>query len=147
MPNASRVSASQMKLQADRIEGQNAIARYGPGGVAVNGVEHRSSVIVPWSGAVVEWAVSTFEALAETHFEVVAALGAEIVIFGSGARIRFLSPGVLRSLHVRRIGVETMDTAAACRTYNILLSEGRSVVAALLFERDTQSARGVETPA
>ena len=124
-----------MKLQADRIEGQNAIARYGPGGVAVNGVEHRSSVIVPWSGAVVEWPVTGFESLTEAHFEAVAALGAEIVIFGSGARIRFLPPAVLRPLHSRRIGIETMDTAAACRTYNILLAEGRSVVAALLFER------------
>ena len=124
-----------MKLQADRIEGQNAIARHGPGGVIVNGVEHRSSVIVPWAGDVTPWPADAFAALTEAHFEALAALAPELVIFGSGARIRFPRPALLESLLARRIGVETMDTAAACRTYNILLAEGRSVVAALLFER------------
>lgn len=124
-----------MKLQADRIEGQNAIARHGPGGVLVNGTEHRHSVIVPSSGAVEAWAVDTFEALTTAHFERLAALEPELVIFGSGARLRFVRPPLIRSLIERRIGIETMDTAAACRTYNVLLAEGRSVVAALLFER------------
>jgi uncharacterized protein len=123
-----------MKLHADRIEGQNAIARHGPDGVIVNGVEHRSSVLVPASGDVVVWPVAGFEALTEAHFEAVAALAPELVIFGSGPRIRFPHPALLRPLIARRIGVETMDTAAACRTYNVLLAEGRAVVAALLFE-------------
>ena len=124
-----------MKLQADRIEGQNAIARHGPDGVIVNGVEHRSSVLVPASGGVVAWPVDDFAALTEAHFEAVAALAPELVIFGSGPRIRFPHPSLLRPLISRRIGIETMDTAAACRTYNVLLAEGRAVVAALLFER------------
>ena len=123
-----------MKLQADRIEGQNAIARHGPDGVIVNGVEHRSSVVVPWRGAVVAWPVHGFDQLSEQHFDMLAALAPELVVFGSGARIRFARPQLMRSLIERRIGVETMDTAAACRTYNVLLAEGRNVVAALLFE-------------
>jgi uncharacterized protein len=123
-----------MKLQADRIEGQNAIARHGPGGVIVNAVEYRSSVIVPWIGAVTRWPVATFDELAEAHFAALAELAPELVIFGSGPRIRFVRPALLKPLIGRRIGVETMDTAAACRTYNVLLAEGRSVVAALLFE-------------
>ena len=123
-----------MKLQADRIEGQNAIARHGPGGVIVNGVEHRRSVIVPWTGAVRAWPVESFEALTEAHFTLLAQAAPELVIFGSGSRIRFVRPALLKSLLERRIGVETMDTAAACRTYNVLLAEGRSVLAALLFE-------------
>jgi uncharacterized protein len=123
-----------MKLQADRIEGQNAIARHGPGGVLVNGVEHRSSVIVPWRGAVLPWPVSAFAELTPAHFETLVALAPELVVFGSGTRIRFPQPLWIRSLIERRIGVETMDTAAACRTYNVLLAEGRSVVAALIFE-------------
>ena len=123
-----------MKLQADRIEGQNAIARHGPGGVIVNGTEHRSSVLVPWRGDVVEWPVAEFGALPEAHFASLAELNPELVIFGSGSRIRFVRPALLRPLLERRIGVETMDTAAACRTYNVLLAEGRSVLAALLFE-------------
>ncbi|HWH80697.1 MAG TPA: Mth938-like domain-containing protein [Burkholderiaceae bacterium] len=123
-----------MKLQADRIEGQNAIARHGPDGVLVNGVEHAHSVIVPWAGEVLAWPVEAFEALAEAHFEQLAALAPELVIFGSGARLRFVRPALLKPLIGRRIGVETMDSAAACRTYNVLLAEGRSVVAALLFK-------------
>jgi hypothetical protein len=54
------------------------------------------------------------------------------VIFGSGAAPALSSPRAAAPLIERRIGVETMDTAAACRTYNVLASEGRSVVAALL---------------
>jgi uncharacterized protein len=70
--------------------------------------------------------------LTPSHFEQVLALAPELVIFGSGKRLRFVSPGLYRCLIEARIGVETMDTAAACRTYNVLASEGRSVVAALL---------------
>ena len=66
------------------------------------------------------------------HFEAILALQPELVIFGSGARLKFVSPALLRALIDRRIGVETMDTPAACRTYNVLVSEGRSAVAALL---------------
>ena len=123
-----------MKLRADRIEGQNAIARHGPGGVAVNGIEHRQSVLVPWQGDVLPWGVERFDDLAEAHFARILDLTPELVIFGSGARLRFVRPALLRALIEQRIGVETMDTAAACRTYNVLLAEGRSVVAALLFE-------------
>ncbi len=123
-----------MKLQADRIEGLNAIARHGPGGVAVNGVEHASSVLVPWRGAVVPWPVRDFESLDASHFDAIAALKPELVIFGSGPRLRFPKPAWLKPLIEQRIGVETMDSAAACRTYNVLLAEGRPVVAALIFE-------------
>ena len=110
-----------MKLQADRIEGQNAIARHGPDGVIVNGIEHRSSVVVPWHGAVLPWPVHDFASLTAAHFDALAALAPELVVFGSGSRIRFPSPLWTRALIERRIGVETMDTAAACRTYNVLL--------------------------
>ena len=122
-----------MKMRADRIEGQNAIARHGPEGVVVNGVEHTESVIVPWTGAVTAWNAAAFEALSAEHFARLAALKPELVIFGSGARLRFPAAALLRPLIDARIGVETMDTGAACRTYNVLLAEGRSVVAALLF--------------
>jgi len=123
-----------MKLQADRIEGQNAISRHSAEGVVVNGIEYRESVVVPWRGAVRPWPVDSFAQLSEARFEELAELAPELVIFGSGARLRFPSPALMRALMSRRIGLETMDTAAACRTYNVLLAEGRSVVAALLFE-------------
>ena len=123
-----------MKLQADRMEGQNAIARHSAEGDIVNNVEFRESILVPWRGNVVPWSAREFAQLDESHFTAVAALAPELVVFGSGARIRFPKPAWLQPLIARRIGIETMDTAAACRTYNVLLSEGRSVVAALLFE-------------
>jgi len=115
------------------MEGQNAIARHGPEGVAVGGVEHTQSVFVPWRGEVTEWHAESFEALTPDHFARLAALAPELVIFGSGARIRFPPPVLIRALIDARIGIETMDTAAACRTYNVLYAEGRSVVAGLLF--------------
>ncbi len=122
-------------MQADRAEGTNAITRHAPEGVIVGGVEHRASVIVPWRGEVLRWPVDSFEALDEASFDAVLALAPELVILGSGSRLRFPKPGLLRALMARRIGFETMDTPAACRTYNVLLAEGRSVVAALIFER------------
>jgi uncharacterized protein len=123
-----------MKLHADRMEGRNAIARHGPGGVVVNGVEYRHSVLVSAGGDPVAWPVASFEALTAADFEAIAALTPELVIFGSGPRLRFPHPTLTKALNARRIGLETMDTAAACRTYNVLLAEGRAVVAALLFE-------------
>ncbi len=123
-----------MKLQAERMEGSNAISRHGPDGVAVNGVEHTQSVVVPWSGEVSRWDVTDFDALKVEHFEALAKLKPELVIFGSGARLRFVKPALLKPLFDARIGIETMDSAAACRTYNVLLAESRAVVAALIFE-------------
>jgi len=123
-----------LKLQAERIDGTNAISRHGPDGVIVNGVQHTHSVIVPWTGDVTAWPVTSFEQLAPDHFAALAGFKPELVIFGSGKRIRFAAPALLRPLMDQRIGVETMDTAAACRTYNVLLAEGRNVVAALLFD-------------
>jgi uncharacterized protein len=122
-----------MKFQAERTAGTNAIQRHGPEGVIVGGAEHRASVLVPWEGAVVPWRPASFDALDADDFAAIAALQPALVVFGSGARLRFPRPALLRPLIERRIGVETMDTAAACRTYNVLLAEGRSVVAALLF--------------
>jgi uncharacterized protein len=124
-----------MKMQADRPEGSNAITRHGAEGVVVNGREHRHNVLVPWRGDVVPWAVESFDALDEASFEALIALGPELVIFGTGSRIRFPRPALLKALMARRIGFEAMDTPAACRTYNVLLGEGRAVAAALLFER------------
>ncbi|WP_418320554.1 Mth938-like domain-containing protein [Piscinibacter sakaiensis] len=123
-----------MKLQADRIDGRNAIARHGPDGVIVNGTQYTHSVIVPWDGAVEDWPVREFSQLEADHFDRLLALQPQLVIFGSGARLRFPPPRLLAGLMAAGIGVETMDNAAACRTYNVLLAEERRVVAALLFE-------------
>ncbi len=125
-----------MKLQPDRIEGVNAVTGIAPGTVRINGHPYTNSVVLPWRGEVRPWPCSDFTALAAEHFALLLAHEPELVIFGSGARIRFVAPALLRALIERGIGVETMDTAAACRTYNVLASEGRAVVAALLLESD-----------
>lgn len=122
-----------MKLQPDRIDGL-AISGYGPGWVGVNGEKITASVIIGSRGQRLDWSCNSFEALTAEHFAQLAALGAELVIFGSGERIRFPHAAWLRPLMEKQIGLETMDTQAACRTYNILASEGRDVLLALLLE-------------
>ena len=123
-----------MKLQPDRIEGVNVITAFVPGMVRVNAQPYTASLVLPWRGEVLAWPCGAFEQLGAGHFEQLLPLAPELVIFGSGQRLRFAAPALMRSLIERRIGVETMDTAAACRTYNVLASEGRAVVAALLLE-------------
>jgi uncharacterized protein len=121
-----------LKLQPDRIEGVNVISGHAPGTVSVNGVAHASSILIPWVGEVSPWGGAGFDSLGAEDFDRLARLDPELVIFGSGPRLRFPPPALLRTLMARRIGVETMDTAAACRTYNVLAGESRKVVAALL---------------
>ncbi len=123
-----------MKFQLDEPQGGNSISRHDGTRVWVNGEVHQSSLLVPWRGEVQSWPLARFEDLSEAHFEQILALKPELVIFGSGSRIRFAKPALYQQLIQARIGMETMDLAAACRTYNVLASEGRSVLAALLIE-------------
>ncbi len=125
-----------MKFQLDEQQGGNAISRHDGQCVWVNNQPHRSSLLVPWRGEVQAWDLPRFEDLTEQHFEQILALKPELVVFGSGSKIRFARPQLYRGLIEARIGVETMDLGAACRTYNVLASEGRTVLAALLI--DTQ---------
>ena len=131
-----------MKFQPDTLSGVNAITRHEAHRLWVGNTVHAQSLLVPWVGAVQGWGPLCFEDLTAAHFERVAALKPEVVIFGSGARLRFVPPALLRMLIEQRVGVETMDTAAACRTYNVLASEGRSVVAALLLGTPDGPATG-----
>jgi uncharacterized protein len=123
-----------MKLQPDKFDVQS-ISGYGPGWVSVNAEKITRSVIISSSGERIDWPLERFEDLNAAHFAQLAQVEAEVVIFGSGSRIRFPNAAWLAPLMARRVGVETMDTAAACRTYNILAQEGRSVAVALLLEQ------------
>jgi uncharacterized protein len=98
-------------------------------GVGTEKITH--NVVLSSRGERLPWADS-FEALGPEHFDVLAGLRVEVVIFGSGERIRFPRPAWVWALAQRRIGIETMDTAAPCRTYNILAQDGREVAVALL---------------
>ena len=126
-----------MKLQPDRLDVQSILA-YGPGwvGLGNQGVGEKIdySIVIGSRGEKLAWDCPRFEQLSAAHFARIAELKPELVIFGSGARLRFPPPALLRELMGQRIGLETMDTLAACRTYNILAGEGRHVIAALLIE-------------
>ena len=126
-----------MKLQPDPLDVLS-ILGYGPGwiGIANQGVAEKigHSIVLGSRGEKFDWQCERFEDLTAAHFERLAGSRPELVIFGSGSRLRFPPPALLRSLMAARIGLETMDTLAACRTYNILAGEGRNVVAALLIE-------------
>jgi uncharacterized protein len=121
-----------MKFEPDHLAGTNSVSRHERGAVWINGARWGESVLVPWRGDVLRWPPGSLAGLVPEHFEQVLALAPELVIFGSGARLQFVAPALYRCLIEAGIGVETMDTAAACRTFNVLASEGRSVVAALL---------------
>jgi uncharacterized protein len=126
-----------MKFQPDTLDGVNPITRQEAGCVWVGSTPFRHSVLVPARGEVLPWPATHWTGLSAAHFEHIASLKPELVIFGSGTRLHFLPPALLRSLYEQRIGIETMDTAAACRTYNVLVAEGRTVLAALLIEPST----------
>jgi len=120
-----------MKLLPDATQASS-VTGYGPGWVAVNGEKITSSVVISAAGARFSWDCADFADLQVGHFNRIAEMDVELVIFGSGARIQFPNPALLQALYTKRIGVETMDTQAACRTYNFLAGEGRKVAAALL---------------
>ncbi|MBP8287876.1 MAG: Mth938-like domain-containing protein [Rhodoferax sp.] len=122
-----------MKFHPDQINVQS-VHGYGPGWVQVGAEKICHSLIITPAGDRINWDCASFEQLTAAHFEQLTRLPAELVIFGSGPRLRFVAPALSRALIERQIGLETMDTHAACRTYNILAAEGRNVVAALLMQ-------------
>ena len=123
-----------MKLEPDNFDVQT-IQGYGPGWVGVQGEKIHQSVVIGSKGQRVDWQCSRFEDLTAAHFAQLAEFDAELVIFGSGSRLRFPQTAWLQPLMAKRMGLETMDTGAACRTYNILAGEGRRVVVALVLEQ------------
>ena len=120
-----------MKLHLAAPGGQNMFTGYGPGYVAVNNVRHEKHIVVT-ADEIMEWSIGSFEALNAEVFESLLALEPEIVLLGTGSTLRFPDPALSRRLATGGIGLEVMDTRAACRTYNILIAEGRKVVAAIL---------------
>ena len=126
-----------MKFQADPIDAQS-ISGYGPGWVSVDGEKITSGLILGARGLRQAWDVNHFDELSHEHLAALAQLDAEVMLLGCGERTRFVPPQWQAALLERRIGLECMDSFAACRTYNILAGEGRNVVLALI---------QVETPA
>ncbi|MEW5770389.1 MAG: Mth938-like domain-containing protein [Pseudomonadota bacterium] len=122
-----------MKLHLDRSDAQYIITGYGPDHVLINGMRHERSLIVLPDEVVAGWAAD-LATLAAAHFDALLIRAPEIVLLGTGRHQRFPSPALYKALLAARIGVEVMDSQAACRTYNILAGEGRRVAAALIIE-------------
>ena len=123
-----------MKFERDSAEGRNSFSGYGEGYVQVGARRFTSSIVVSGDRLIEDWPASSVAALAADHLAAILALHPEIVLLGTGPTFVFPEPQRLAPLYEARIGVEVMDTAAACRTYNILLAEGRNVVAALIVQ-------------
>ena len=125
-----------MKLHSDPQSSQNTITGYGIGYIEVNKTPYPNALIVQPDADVLPWAVEDQAELSVEHFAKLAALKPELVIIGTGKQQLFLKPNLLQPLIQAKIGFEMMDSQAACRTYNILMSEGRKVLAAILLEKN-----------
>jgi Uncharacterized conserved protein len=125
-----------LKLHSDPASALNTVTAYGEGYVEINRVRFEHAVVFGPEGDVAAWPVSCFEEIDGAAMARVVRPDApqppEVLLVGTGARQRFLAPALLRPLLKAGIGVEIMDTQAAARTYNILMAEGRRVLAALI---------------
>jgi len=124
----------RMKLQSDVRFAARAISSHGSGYVAIGAERLTRSVLIGPDGLDAGWGPDAFDGLDESHFAALAAIPSDVTLLGTGARQRFPAPALLRPLIEAGRGIEVMDTPAACRTYNVLVAEGRSVTAALIVE-------------
>lgn len=124
-----------MKLHLNSDANQLLFTGYGDDHVLINGHRHEASLLLTARGVeIAPWAGLGFDALTAAHFEWVAHRQLDILLLGTGSRLRFPHPSLTRALVEARIGLEVMDIGALCRTYNFLAAEGRSVGAAVLIE-------------
>ncbi len=128
-----------MKLHATSTQQYQTVTAYDDAGVEINAVRFTDSLLVLPETAPASWPVASFDALAPEHFAQIEATVPDVVILGTGARQQFVHPRLTAALTARRVGVECMDNKAACRTYNILMAEGRKVALALIIEQASSS--------
>jgi uncharacterized protein len=124
-----------VKLQPDRQPTLNTVSAYGPNYIEINAVRYETSILLMPEGPVIPWSCTEFRDLSPAHFQKIAEKKPALVIFGSGKKIQFPRPELIAPLIQAKIGIETMDLQAACRTYNVLMAEGRNVLAALIIEK------------
>jgi uncharacterized protein len=123
-----------MKLHLSESAGLNLVSAYGDGFVRIKGLHYQTSLIVLPEEILPDWPVAGFDSLTAQHFDRLAELRPSMVLLGTGIRHRFPHPSLYQVLIEAGIGLEHMDTGAACRTYNILAAEGRRIAAALIVE-------------
>lgn len=123
-----------MKLQPDLNPDTQMVSAYGPGYVDVNGIRQAASCHFGVQQPPQPWPVASIDDVTPDALAPLLAAEPEVILIGTGTRQRFPAASVMREIMAARIGWEVMDTAAACRTYNILAGEGRRVVAALILD-------------
>lgn len=119
-----------MKLVPDAITNLS-ITSIGHGWIEINGVKYKESLLLTSSGITKTLPVSRIEDLLLQDFQYLSELSIDIALVGTGVKQLFIQAELLSPLMINGVGFETMDTAAACRTFNVLASEGRQVGAIL----------------
>lgn len=127
-------SSKRMKLHLHQLENQHQITGFTANSIAINHTQYAQAVIVSGQQIIPDWFSGAWSTLDATALSQIIALNPEVVLLGTGDKHRFIHPKHTQAFLTANIAVECMTTAAACRTYNILMAEGRQVVAALLLE-------------
>jgi uncharacterized protein len=125
-----------MKLQNIKNQSYQTVTAYDESSVEINAVRFTHSLIVLPELPPIVWPVEGFSTLNEEHFKAIAVFHPDVVIVGTGTKQHFAHPRLSACLISQHIGVEYMDSQAACRTYNILMTEGRKVALALILEKN-----------
>lgn len=125
-----------MKMTLENTPGLNLVTGYGLDHLMINKVRHDGNLMFNANRIIPGWAPNGFDGLTEEDFAALLTFEADIVIIGTGTKLRFPQHALLRPLIEAPGGFEIMDLSAACRTYNVLATEGRIVAAAVMFDPD-----------
>lgn len=123
-----------MKLSLDIGDGNYVITGYEPGVVYINATAYRQNLLITPENLYTEWSLGTLADLQVSAFDCLRPQLPDVLLLGTGTRLRWPDRKLLPTLREAGVGLEVMDTAAACRTYNILMAEGRTVAAGLILE-------------
>ena len=123
-----------MELTLHKPGEHHHIHSVGPEGIRIDDTLYRESLVLSADTLVPGWPVDTIANLAEEHLEPILNLDPEVVILGTGIKQAFPAPSLIMKFYERGIGFEAMTTEAACRTFNVLISENRKAVAALIID-------------
>lgn len=128
---ASQFRFTPMKIDFDQHSGLLSIAAYGPGWIRVRDNRIEAPCVVTPADVHTDILPADFDQLGAEHFDSLVALRPEIILIGSGSRQRFVDHSLGARMAAAGVALESMDTGAACRLFNILVSEDRAVIAAL----------------
>jgi len=121
-----------MEFSLDKGEATYYIHSYRDGIITVNNQTYDFPIVVMPRELLVPWGPDSFETLSAEHFELILEFSPQVVLVGTGKILRYPHPATFTALMTQNIGFEVMNTAAACRTYAVLMAEGRRVACALL---------------